>query len=243
MRSEAISFDDDGDNTFGVVEHQYSPPLINNSYQPQLHMAQQLPHHYFGPPQHFNPMNHPSPHAHNKPDFSNEPPLLEELGFNFDHIKQKTIAVLNPFSRKKLASDVLQDSDMSGPLVFGILLGFSRTLSGKWIFDYIYGFGSIGTIAMYSLMTLMSDDDNTIDLYRTVSILGYCLLPMVFLAFISLVLNPVGITSVILTTICIIWCTRCAAIMFTEENMVDQRILVAYPLALFYACFALLTLF
>lgn len=29
-------------------------------------------------------------------NFEDEPPLLEELGINFDHIRQKTIAVLNP---------------------------------------------------------------------------------------------------------------------------------------------------
>ncbi len=29
--------------------------------------------------------------------FEDEPPLLEELGINFDHIRQKTLAVLNPF--------------------------------------------------------------------------------------------------------------------------------------------------
>lgn len=34
-------------------------------------------------------------------DFENEPPLLEELGINFDHIRQKTLAVLNPL---KMAS-------------------------------------------------------------------------------------------------------------------------------------------
>jgi len=30
-------------------------------------------------------------------DYDNEPPLLEELGVNFDHIRLKTLAVLNPF--------------------------------------------------------------------------------------------------------------------------------------------------
>lgn len=30
-------------------------------------------------------------------DYENEPPLLEELGVNFDHIRLKTLAVLNPF--------------------------------------------------------------------------------------------------------------------------------------------------
>ncbi len=28
--------------------------------------------------------------------FDDERPLLEELGINFDHIRQKTLAVLNP---------------------------------------------------------------------------------------------------------------------------------------------------
>jgi hypothetical protein len=37
-------------------------------------------------------------------DFDSEPPLLEELGINFDHIKKKTIAVLNPFTKRFIHS-------------------------------------------------------------------------------------------------------------------------------------------
>lgn len=32
-------------------------------------------------------------------DYTNEPPLLEELGINFEHIRLKTLAVLNPVKR------------------------------------------------------------------------------------------------------------------------------------------------
>jgi len=39
-------------------------------------------------------------------DIENEPPLLEELGFNFDHIRLKTLAVLNPLGTT--SSDVNQ---------------------------------------------------------------------------------------------------------------------------------------
>ncbi|MDN6194844.1 MAG: hypothetical protein L0I88_07410, partial [Alkalibacterium sp.] len=31
--------------------------------------------------------------------YPNEPPLLEEVGINFQHIKMKTLAVLNPMNR------------------------------------------------------------------------------------------------------------------------------------------------
>jgi hypothetical protein len=34
--------------------------------------------------------------SYDEVDMDNEPPLLEELGINFDHIRQKTVAVLNP---------------------------------------------------------------------------------------------------------------------------------------------------
>jgi len=55
-------------------------------------------------------------------EFENEPPLLEELGINFRHIYQKTIAVLIPF--KPLNSDLhVNDDDMAGPLFFVLLFG------------------------------------------------------------------------------------------------------------------------
>jgi len=41
----------------------------------------------------------------------------------------------------------------------------------------------------------------------------------------------------------VLWCTWSATYLFTAQHMADQRLLVAYPLFLFYACFALLTVF
>merc|ERR1711970_439535 len=52
--------------------------------------------------------------------FEDEPPLLEELGINFDHIWQKTIAVLNPW--KHTSSEVINEVD----LTIRILYGFGR---------------------------------------------------------------------------------------------------------------------
>ncbi|TKR60241.1 hypothetical protein L596_027519 [Steinernema carpocapsae] len=62
-------------------------------------------------------------------DFENEPPLLEELGINFDHIRLKTLAVLNPIGTA--SAEVIADQDLAGPLVFCLLFGASLLLHGK----------------------------------------------------------------------------------------------------------------
>jgi len=173
---------------------------------------------------------------------SDEPPLLEELGLNFGHIKKKTISVLNPLTRK-LDPELLDDCDLAGPLVFGGLLGFALTLSGKWTFDYIYGFVSVGSISICILVNLMSPPGGGIDMYRTVSILGYCLLPIVLLAFISIVLSLNSVAGSIVSVLCLIWSTSSSSMMFSSINSEDQKLLFAYPLALYYTCFALLAIF
>jgi len=48
------------------------------------------------------------------------------LGINFDHIKHKTLAVINP--SRPLPQDILTDRDFAGPLVFCLVLGFSLLL-------------------------------------------------------------------------------------------------------------------
>lgn len=47
--------------------------------------------------------------------------MLEELGINFSHIKEKTFAVLNPTG--SASPEVIEDQDLAGPLVFCLLFG------------------------------------------------------------------------------------------------------------------------
>jgi len=49
---------------------------------------------------------------------------LSELGINFEHIKTKTMNVLHPL--KEMDEQVINDSDMAGPLCF--CLGMGATL-------------------------------------------------------------------------------------------------------------------
>ncbi|KAI9294551.1 Yip1-domain-containing protein [Neoconidiobolus thromboides FSU 785] len=169
-----------------------------------------------------------------------EPPLLEELGINFEHVKTKTVTVLNPF--KTIDTHMMDDADLVGPLFFCLLLGFSTIFLGKVQFGYIYGVAMLGWISMYGILNLMSEQG--VDLIRTASVLGYCLLPIVFLGLIGLVLDLNSIIGAFLAPVIITWATYAASTIFvTVLHMQNQRLLVAYPIALLYTCFSLITIF
>ena len=59
--------------------------------------------------------------------------------------------------------------------------------TGKLHFGYIYGIGLMGCVAMYFLLNLMSMQG--VSMGVVVSVLGYCLLPMVVLSGVSIVLS------------------------------------------------------
>ncbi|KAK7096707.1 protein YIPF5-like [Littorina saxatilis] len=173
-------------------------------------------------------------------NYEDEPPLMEELGINFDHITQKTLAVLNPL--KPADHSIMQDTDLAGPLVFCLAFGASLLLTGKLSFGYIYGIGLVGCVAMYCLLNLMSMTGVSVGV--CISVLGYCLLPMVFLSFSSVVLSLQGIAGIVLVCVAVAWCSISASKLFVSALAMDsQQPLVAYPCALVYGVFALLTVF
>lgn len=172
--------------------------------------------------------------------FEDEPPLLEELGINFDHIYQKTLAVLNPM--KQTHAEIINDKDLAGPLVFCLAFGVSLLLHGKVHFGYIYGIGALGCLSMYALLNLMSL--TTVSIYCIMSVLGYCLLPMTILSFASIVLSLQGIFGTFLVGVTVFWCSITASKLFVTALAMDhQLLLVAYPCGLLYGVFALLTIF
>merc|ERR1719228_2662740 len=111
--------------------------------------------------------------------FEDEPPLLEELGINPDHIFQKTLTVLNPM--RTTDASVAGDSDLAGPIVFAVAFGSFIMFSGKLYFNYIYGIGLLGCIAIY------------------------CLLPIVALSGVSVLFSLSGLVGNILTAGAVGW--------------------------------------
>lgn len=174
-------------------------------------------------------------------NFDDEPPLLEELGINFEHIQQKTLSVLNPW--QTFNPSIMDDTDLAGPLVFCLAFGGLLLLSGKVHgFGYIYGVGVMGCLALYAVLNLMAVTGVT--LTCVVSVLGYCLLPMVLLAAAAVLFTLQGTLGTVLTVLVILWCSISASKLFVTVLAMDsQQPLVGYPCALLYGVFALLTVF
>jgi hypothetical protein len=62
-----------------------------------------------------------------------------------------------------------------------------RAQQGKLHFGYVFGYGLLGCIIVYALINLMHHDGISFD--RTVSILGYSMLPIVVIATIAPVVS------------------------------------------------------
>lgn len=173
-------------------------------------------------------------------DTPEEPSLLEELGINPAHIRQKTLGV---FTFRKVEDRLLEEPDMAGPLLFVFVFGGLLLLAGKMHFGAIYGFGLLGSMGIYGVMNLMAQVRN-ISLYLVVSILGYALLPIVLLSAVGVFVSLNGTLGAVSAAFCVGWSTVIASKFFeTCLEMKEQRWLVAYPTGLMYACFTLLTVF
>ncbi|XP_069780856.1 protein YIPF7-like isoform X2 [Narcine bancroftii] len=173
-------------------------------------------------------------------DIDDEPPLLEEIGINFDHIWQKTLTVLNPM--KPADGSIMNETDLAGPIVFCLTFGATLLLAGKVQFGYVYGISVFGCLAIHTLLNLMSVTG--VSYGCVASVLGYCLLPMIFLAGVAVVFSFQGVFGVLLALIAIGWSSLSASKMFTSTlAMEGQQLLVAYPCALLYGIFMLLTIF
>ncbi|KAF3927013.1 hypothetical protein ABW21_db0200615 [Orbilia brochopaga] len=174
--------------------------------------------------------------------YEDEASLLEELGINFTHIKMKTLAVLNPMA--SMDQHIMDDSDLAGPILFCFLFGTFLLLSGRVHFGYIYGCALLGSISLHLILNLMAPLGVSINYIRSASVLGYCLLPLVLTSFIGVAVPMDGVLGFAITAIAISWCTFSSSAMFVAVLRVrDMRMLVAYPLALFYCVFGIMSIF
>jgi protein YIPF5/7 len=178
-----------------------------------------------------------------------EPSLLEELGINVEHILAKTKAVVVPFRRfhKQSAladpSMIVEDADLAGPIAFALLLGGELLLTGKLQFGYIYGFGLFGCFSMTVILNLMSP--TAVSFWTVTSILGYALIPVNILAAVKILLFSWGSALVRFWAVwTVVWSTTASTrLLEIGCGMEHQRYLLAYPIALLYSAFVLITIF
>jgi hypothetical protein len=113
--------------------------------------------------------------------------LINKNNIKTKYLKKNSKIDKNIFSTPNKASKILKNKKIF-KLHKNSLYKIFIKKNGKIHFGYIYGFGVMGTIVLYSIMNLLSQS-KTIELYNTMSILGYCLLPVVILAFLAVFIN------------------------------------------------------
>ena len=183
-----------------------------------------------------------------------EPPLLEELGINLEHILAKTKAVVLPSRLLQQAGRgvlddpavIVEDADLAGPLTFALLLGMELLVTVKLQFGYIYGFGLFGCLAMTLVINLMSPHQ-AVSFWTVTSILGYSLLPVNVLAAVKILTQNLArqeSLTAVLAVATVVWSTVASTrLLEVGCGMTSQRFLLAYPIALLYSAFVLITIF
>lgn len=190
---------------------------------------------------------------HPASQFEDEPPLLEELEIYPARIMEKSLAVLNPFHSQGPADDpeyLFKENDLAGPIGFFLTLALCLFISDtrKDIFGYVYGLSIITVVLMYILLHLMCTTVNQSQIYITItsvaSILGYSILPLVWLSFLGIFMSLNNKTGVLLASGAVFLSTAASSRIFCLlTGDPNQRYLIAYPCALTYVIFALLVLF
>ena len=112
---------------------------------------------------------------------------MEDLDIDVEEIKGNFKSVL---FFKKFEKKFVKDLDLLGPVAVALALGFIMTLvrgphqQRKFIFGYIYGFLTMGSFLVYSIINLVIKD-SYFSLYHTVSTLGYSMMPLFFMGLLG----------------------------------------------------------
>ncbi|KAF3434484.1 hypothetical protein FNV43_RR25587 [Rhamnella rubrinervis] len=174
-------------------------------------------------------------------NFDDEPPLLDELGINTKQIWSKTVSILNPF---RINPNLHDDADLSGPFLFLLAFGLFQLLAGKIHFGIILGWVSVAAIFLYVVFNMLAGRNGTLDLYRCLSLIGYCMLPMVILSALSLFIPQGCLVVPVMATVFVVWSTRlCTRLLVEVARWDEHRGLVAYACFLIYMLFSLLVIF
>ncbi|WOG97714.1 hypothetical protein DCAR_0417055 [Daucus carota subsp. sativus] len=152
------------------------------------------------------------------------------------------MSILNPF---RVKPDLHEDSDLSGPFLFLMAFGLFQLLAGKLHFGIILGWVTVSALFLYVVFNMLAGRNGNLDLYRCLSLIGYCMLPIVILSALSLFVPQGGGVILGVTGVFVIWSTRvCTRLLVELASCGDEhRGLIAYACFLIYVLFSLLVVF
>ncbi|KAL9229289.1 hypothetical protein vseg_004773 [Gypsophila vaccaria] len=187
----------------------------------------------------------PPPPSSSSSLFLDEPSLLEELEINPALIWRKTRSLLNPFRPDPTLHS--SSPDLSGPFLYYLSFSLFQLLNGKVQFGIILGWIAIASVFLYSVLNFLAGRHGSLDLYRCVSVVGYCLMPVVLFSAAALFLPPIGssVAGLIVAGFFVVWATRVCSRLLAEDSIgcSEHRGLIAFPCLLIYTLFSMLVMF
>lgn len=145
---------------------------------------------------------------------SDEPSLLEELEIDASLIYRKTLSLLNPFRLNPALHD---SADLSGSFLYYMTFCLFQMLAGKVQFGVVLGWIVVFSIFLYVVFNMLQGKNGNLDLYRSLSLVGYSLLPVVVFSALSLFI-PQGfvVANFILAAVFVMWSTRVCSFLLLE---------------------------
>ncbi|GLJ56061.1 hypothetical protein SUGI_1203610 [Cryptomeria japonica] len=218
---------------------------INPPFQPQVRPPVSTNLHFMSFDVGSAPTSFAPPPAYSRNSFGafeDEPPLLEELGINTRLITKKTLNLLNPI---RVNPNLHENADLSGPFLFCIAFGIFQLLAGKLHFGVILGWITVASLYLYVVFNMLAGKNGSLDLYRCLSLVGYCMLPMVIFSALALFVPHQGVVMFVMAAVTVVWCTRaCSNLLLVLASHGDEHHkLVAYACGLIYMLFSLLVIF
>ncbi|KAL5729241.1 hypothetical protein ACHQM5_002217 [Ranunculus cassubicifolius] len=162
--------------------------------------------------------------------FEDELPSLEDLGINTRQIWRNTTSILNPI---RVNANLHEDADLSGPFVFLMEFGLLQLLVGKLHFGIILGWVIVVALFLYVVFNMLARRNGNLDEWEfgCLSLIGYCMLPIVILWALSLFLPQVvfGLAGVF-----VLWSTRiCTSLLVELASCGDEHQSLCFLLDLY----------
>ncbi|KAI3948551.1 hypothetical protein MKX01_040901 [Papaver californicum] len=120
-----------------------------------------------------------------------------------------------------------------------------QLLAGKLHFGILLGWVTVSSLFLYVLFNMLAGKNGNLDLYRCLSLIGYCMLPMVIVSAFALFLPQGGVIVFGMAGFFVLWSTRvCSRLLVELASCGDEhRGLIAYACCLIYVLFSLLVIF
>lgn len=160
--------------------------------------------------------------------------LLEELDIDLNGIKHKIQCVVLPLAKNLNRTALRDDPDFWGPL-FVVLLFAMLSVYGQFrVVSWIITIWILGSFLVFVIARVLGGE---VTYSQIVGIIGYSLIPLLFMACISPFIQNLYYLNVLLKVFGLAWSTYSAATLLCSHQLRHKKALLLYPIFLLYIYF------